>query len=181
MKTLAVASAAALAIALPGTAEAQTNHGNDMSAAQEQSARDTWPADRQSAYDGWPPEVQAYFWTLTPDEQKTWWKLNDQQRSQIVVLTPEDRARAWVVISGQLAESRQPGAVYGAERGQGARDITWVSNPVVQQIAADQAVYQSGQVPICKENEFDNCMNAWAAGKRGPGVERPLDHWPGDN
>ena len=33
--------------------------------------------------------------------------------------------------------------------------------------------------PICQKGQQDNCINAWEAGKRGRGVDRPLNYWPG--
>lgn len=179
MKLFAIVSAVALVAGLPGIAAAQTSPRDKPPAAHQQSARDNWPADRQRTYEVWPADVKAYFWTLTPDEQAGWWLLTDEQRSQIHTMTPQQRAQAWVVIKRQLADGRIASASNAAQRGQGAEVIAWVSNPVVQQIASNGAVYRDGKVPICDENEFDDCMNAWEAGKRGPGVERPLDYWPG--
>lgn len=34
--------------------------------------------------------------------------------------------------------------------------------------------------PVCTAERQDSCINPWAAGRRGPGVTRPLSYWPGE-
>ena len=55
-------------------------------------------------------------------------------------------------------------------------NMRFVSNAVVQNIPAPH----QGEYPVCESDADDNCINAWAAGRRGPGVDRPLEYWPGD-
>lgn len=183
MKSLAFASAAVLAAALPVTISAQMMPPGNAAASDQQSAYQTWPPERQRSYDAWPADVQSYFWTLNSREQAGWWLLTDDQRTQIYAMTPQQRAQAWTAITAQLASSPSSygnTAVNGDSRANSG-EIRWVSNAVVQPIANDENNYDGGKIPICEENEFDNCMNAWEAGLRGPGVERPLDYWPGEN
>jgi hypothetical protein len=182
MKSLALAGAAVLAVALPASTSAQSMPSDNAAASDQQSAYQTWPPERQRSYDAWPADVQSYFWTLTPREQAGWWLLTDDQRTRIHAMTPQQRAQAWNAISAQLASSRAGYGNTAANGGSRANsgEIRWVSNAVVQPIANDEDIYDGGKIPICEENEFDNCMNAWAAGLRGPGVERPLDYWPGE-
>ena len=59
-----------------------------------------------------------------------------------------------------------------------AGNIQYRSTERVQATPGDQGP-PTGEVPICSANEQDNCINAWEAGKRGPGVARPLTYWPG--
>ncbi|MBU2341927.1 MAG: hypothetical protein KKE77_11880 [Alphaproteobacteria bacterium] len=59
-----------------------------------------------------------------------------------------------------------------------AGNIQYRSTERVQATPGDQGP-PTGEVPICSSNEQDNCINAWEAGKRGPGVARPLTYWPG--
>lgn len=182
MRTLILASAALLAAGAPATASAQAMP-QDMSQAtmQQQAAYDGWPADRKQMYDAWPPEVRTYFWTLTPAQQNGWWLLNDDQRTRIYAMTPPQRVQAWNSIAAQLAGSNAGMMASSAGTMGSTGNMAWVSNPMIQPIAGDQAVYGVGVVPVCEEDQYDNCMNPWEAGVRGPSVERPLEYWPGES
>lgn len=189
MNKLILAGAAALAFAAPVAAQdmAVTSDGDVyvMTDAQ-QSAYDAWPPERQTIYTGWPNTYQTYYWTLTPDQQNGWWVLNDEQRAKVYAMTPQQRVAAWNSIAAQMnggpapAASATATAATNAAATASSMNPRFVSNEVVQSISPDQAATgPAGDVPICKKGQTDNCMNAWEAGKRGPGVTRPLDHWPG--
>lgn len=186
MKSYILAGAAALALALPAAAQdmAVTSDGTVYVLTDTQQAQfDTWPPDRRTAYEAWPATYQEYFWTLTPEQQSGWWVLTDDQRARVYAMTPEQRTQAWAAIASQMA-----GGTPNANASATARTATtaatmantagprFVSNAVVQNISADAP---PADPPICTPNQQDNCINAWEAGKRGPGVTRPLDHWPG--
>lgn len=191
MKTTILAGAAALALAITPSAMAQDTDPAMADPAMEvtltteqQTMYDAWPADRRTMYDDWDAEWQTYYWTLTPAQQTGWWALTDDQRTRVYAMTPEQRTAAWRSISAQMAGTT-PTAGAGATAGantmasgvmQSAR-INYVSNATVQSVPADQA--PSGDVPVCSAGQTDNCINAWEAGRRGAGVTRPLDHWPG--
>ncbi len=187
MNKLILAGAAALAFAVPAAAQdmAVTSDGDVyvMTDAQ-QSDYDAWPPERQTIYTGWPNTYQTYYWTLTPDQQKGWWVLNDEQRAKVYAMTPQQRVAAWNSIAAQMSGGPAPAASTTATAATTAAATAstmsprFVSNEVVQTTPGD-AGPATGDVPICSKGQTDNCMNAWEAGKRGPGVTRPLDHWPG--
>lgn len=187
MKTLILAGAAALAFAIPAAAQdmAMDANGNvyAMTAAQ-QSMYDGWPADRQTMYTGWPDTYKTYFWTLTPDQQNGWWVLTDDQRAKVYAMTPEQRTQAWTAIARQMSSMPSANAsttgmtASTAAMGASTMGPRFVSGEVVQSTPADSTP-ASGKLPICTPNQQDNCINAWEAGKRGKGVTRPLDYWPG--
>lgn len=200
MRTLLMAGAASLAVlalpaALPAqdtapTADAHTGAHAGMTA--EQRARyEAWPLERRTTFDSLDREEQDYFWTLTPERQDIWWTLTRDERAQIRGMDPENHARAWASIEQQAAVAaaaegeagvlaRTNGATTGAQAGMtsgaGAdvRGLRFESNEVVQRVAEAPSEY-----PICRGDIDDRCINAWEAGQRGPGVNRPLDHWPG--
>lgn len=111
MKRTLLAAAASLALAIPaGYAIAQdTTVATDAAGnvyvmtAPQKTVYDGWPADRRTAYDAWPNEAKTYYWTLTPAQVEGWWVLNDEQRVQIVGMTPEQRTAAWTSISAQMS------------------------------------------------------------------------------
>lgn len=176
MKNFILTGAAVLAFAtLPASAQAQSvSHEHGTMTDQQMGMYDSWPAERKAEYDRWPENVRVYFWSLDPDQQLGWWTLTNDQRARVYAMTPPQRIQAWAAINQQL---RQRNAMNASASASG--NMRWVSNPVVQPIAADQASYNGGDVPICGPNEYDNCMNAWEAGKRGPNVTKPLGYWPG--
>ena len=131
------------------------------------------PADRRVAYTQWPPEVQAYYWTLSPSDQEAWWALTDDQRVRLYAMNPDQRRQAWVSIRSQLAGNPATRTTAAATT---TGNVRWVSNAVVQNISADAP---PANPPICGPNMYDNCINAWEAGKRGPNVTKPLSYWPG--
>ncbi|MCT2559042.1 hypothetical protein N0B51_08615 [Tsuneonella sp. YG55] len=187
MNKLILAGAAALAFAIPAGAQdmAVTSDGEVyvMTDAQ-QTAYDAWPPERQTLYTGWPNTYQTYFWTLSPAQQDGWWVLTDDQRAKVYAMAPQQRVAAWNSIVAQMNGGPAPAASATAQAATTAAASAstagprFVSNAVVQTTPGD-AGPPTGDVPICKPNQQDNCINAWEAGKRGPGVTRPLAHWPG--
>ena len=181
MKKLIFAGAAALAMtATPALAD---NHMDGEATtyvltADQQTAYDGWPVVRQTTYTAWPPYVQEYYWTLTPDQSAGWWVLNDEQRVRIYEMTPEQRAQAWTAIAAQMSNASNTATTARAAASSATTGPRFVRSEVVQTTpAATNAT--DGELPICSSDEQDNCINAWEAGKRGPGVNRPLEYWPG--
>ena len=179
MKKLILAGAAAIAFAA-APAGAQTTMAVTPSGDvyvltdEQQTMYDAWPPERQTIYTAWPRDYQTYYWTLTPAQQNGWWVLTDDQRQKVYAMTPEQRTQAWVAIERQMAGMPASGTMQSASA---AGDMRWSSNAVVQNISADAP---PADPPICGPNMYDNCINAWEAGKRGPGVTRPLQTWPGE-
>lgn len=199
MRTIILSGAAALAlIAAPAVAQdtmtppASGTTGDSYSMSTDQRTMYYgWPDDRRTTYDAWPRAAQEYYWTLDDTQTQAWWILTDDQRVRIVQMTPEQRAAAWTSIAAQMNGAPAPAATTGMQQGtmqQGStamagqsRDMgqmQFVRGEVVQTTPADQQP-ASGEMPICTANQQDNCMNAWEAGKRGKGVNRPLEEWPG--
>ena len=184
MKTLMMAGAAALALTItPAMAQSQAPaHQHGSMTSQQMMDYESWPQDRQAQYDRWPEDQRNYYWTLTPDQQLGWWVLNDEQRQMLFSMPPEQRAQAWTSINEQMrtagaAQTTSPTRSAPMSGAATSGNVRFVSNGMVQQIPADQA--SPGEIPICGPNEYDNCMNAWEAGRRGPNVTKPLESWPG--
>lgn len=187
MRTIMLAGAAALALAVtPAIGQSQTGatHQHGAMTQEQMGTYDSWPPDRRTQYDSWPENYRSYFWTLTPEQQQGWWVLTDDQRTRLFSMNPEQRAQAWNSITAQMSGTPSASASTTAQTATAAARTAntagprWVSNEVVQSTPADSGP-PSGDLPICTPNQQDNCINAWEAGKRGPGVTRPLDHWPG--
>ncbi|MBU1605953.1 MAG: hypothetical protein KKD08_03975 [Alphaproteobacteria bacterium] len=155
----------------------------NMTPAQQQMFMN-WEDDQRIAYTRWPIEVQEYYWTLSDNQMRGWWVLNDEQRMRIVDMQPQQRAAAWTSIMNQMNGATPmpatPSATTTAPRTANTTvgNIQYRSTAVVQNTPGDQGP-PTGDVPICSPNEQDNCINAWEAGKRGPGVTKPLGYWPG--
>jgi hypothetical protein len=179
----AAASALALGLAVPAQATQQTGmqhsdmQHSEMTAAQK-AMYDSWPADRRMTYDNWPSGVQGYYFTLTPTQQNAFWMLNDEQRLQLYNLPANQRMAAWDgvlaqvnAMQGQTGTMNQPANRSTMTSG----NVRFVSNAVVQNAPPPH----QGEYPVCGRDQDDNCMNAWEAGRRGAGVPRPLEYWPG--
>ena len=186
MRNLILAGAAALAFtAAPAIAQdvAVDADGNVyvLTDAQ-QTMYDGWPADRQTAYDGWPDTVQEYYWTLTPVQTEGWWVLNDEQRVRIYEMTPEARAQAWTQIAAQMKPaatapaSATATAATTASTSTGAPAPKFVSREVTQTTPAGYKAASGEDMPVCKGDMQDGCINSWQKNKTGT---RPLDYWPG--
>lgn len=191
MKSLMIASAAALAFAtVPAAAGAQMQNNmsqpNAPMTAEQQRMYDALEADERMVYDRLPREQQQYYMTLNPQQQEAWFLLNDDQRMRLYSMEPTQRTAAWTSIMQQVnaASAGTPGMMQqntsAMNNSMTSGNIRFVSSTVAQPIVGDQAAYApSGEVPVCGANQYDNCMNAWEAGRRGPGVEKPLDYYPG--
>jgi type II secretory pathway pseudopilin PulG len=176
---LILAGAAVLAFAVPAVAQdmAVDAQGNVyVMTPVQQSAYDTWPPDRQTMYTGWPDTYKTYYWTLTPSQQTGWWALTDEQRAKVYAMTPDMRTTTWASIEKQMMNTPSASASMMAGASTAGATMQFVSNAMVQSVPTDAA---PANPPICKAGQQDNCINAWEAGKRGAGVNRPLDHWPG--
>lgn len=181
MRNLILAGAAALTFsAAPAMAQDMAQNMDagayNMTPMQQQMFMG-WEDEQRIAYTRWPVNVQEYYWTLNENQMRGWWVLNDEQRMRIVGMAPQQRAAAWTAVMNQMTgATTMPATTRTSTVTSG--NIQYRSNAVVQATPYDQGP-PVGDVPICSVNDYDNCINAWEAGKRGPGVTRPLGYWPG--
>ena len=140
----------------------------------------SWEDEKRIAYTRWPVNVQEYYWTLNEDQMRGWWVLNDEQRMRIIGMAPQQRAAAWTSVMNQMTGATAMPVTAATTRTATATsgNIDYRRMERVQATPNDQGP-PVGELPICTANQQDNCINAWEAGKRGPGVNRPLDYWPG--
>ena len=180
MKTLLMASMATLSMAFAPTAMAQSPSSTPGAPVTEQrSDYDSWPPERQRMYDAMDRDMQSYYWSLQPNEQAGWWALNNEQRARLHAMTPQQQAAAWNSINAQMAgmshmDNARANATYTTNAG-----IEYISKPVYQPGISPMAVMPS-DYPVCDSDRSDSCINPYAAGLRGPNVERPLPYWPGE-
>ena len=148
-----------------------------MMSSEERIMYDRLPADRRAAYDRFDQQTRDYYRTLRPEQTDMFFMLDDTQRSQMMALTPEQRDRAWTSMMQRQGNMAQGNMGQGnmAQGNMTQGNIRFTSNAVVQNAPAPH----QGEYPICETDMQDNCMNAWEAGRRGAGVSRPLDYWPG--
>lgn len=186
MKTLILASAAALAIAAPVVAQdavAVTASGDVYVLTDTQQVMyDSWPAERQTMYTAWPSTYQTYYWTLTEPQQAGWWMLTNDQRARVYAMTPEARVAAWTAIEGQMASMPSANASMTAQVATTAAATNsvvgaprMVSGEVLQTTPA--ATRANGEYPVCSKTVTDGCINPREAGKNYG--NRPLNYWPG--
>lgn len=162
----------------------------------------TWPADRQTMYEAWPNTYKTYYWTLAPEQQTGWWVLNDDQRARVYAMTPEQRTAAWASIATQM-DASATAATDTSMSGDTSMDadtsmsadtsmatsampasttstgnMQFVRREMTQPVAAntDTAALASGELPVCKPNQQDGCINGWEKNKTG---NKPLNYWPG--
>lgn len=157
--------------------------------AEQRSAFDAWEPDRQVMYFGWTDALRGYYWQLAPERQEAWWYLDDEQRISLFQLGEEQREVAWSSIMDQVrqingdqqastsasAGSHASASTHGAATSQG--NIRYEHKEMAQSTPAAQ---RPAEYPVCGGKVQDGCINPWAAGRRGPGVTRPLGHWPGE-
>lgn len=176
MRNLILASAAVLAFSVPAAAQdtdvAVDAEGNVYVLTDDQRVMyDAWPPENRVMYDAWPNDVKVYYWTLTPDQAEGWWVLNDEQRMRIYRMTPAQRAAAWTSIAAQMNGS----AAATTPVASASTNMRFVSNAMVQPIPGDSPPV-TGDLPVCKPNQQDGCINSWEKNKTGT---RPLSYWPG--
>lgn len=138
-----------------------------------------WPDNYRTSYWTWPGEYQDYYWTLEPEQQTAYWVLTNDQRAKMAAMTPAQRTAAWTSIQNQMAGTPATTTTTTstpANTGTMSGNVRYVSNEMVQATPAAR----SGEYPICNGDNDDSCINAWEAGKRGRGVNRPLGYWPGE-
>ncbi len=194
MKRTLLAAAASLALALPAgaafaqdTVVARDAAGNTVVLSAEQQADyDAWPADRRTSYDAWPNTYRTYYWTLAPEQQTGWWALTDEQRTRVYAMTPEQRTAAWASIASQMSASATPAGTDVSTTASADASMTttssgnmqFVRREMTQSVAAsaDTAALASGDLPVCKPNQQDGCINGWEKNKTG---NKPLSYWPG--
>lgn len=184
MRNLILAGAAALAFtAAPAIAQevAVDAEGNVYVLTDEQQVMyDGWPADRQTSYDGWPYEVQEYYWTLTPVQTQGWWVLTDDQRVRIYKMTPEARTQAWAQVASQMnagpAATTTAATATTAAASASTSAPRFVSKEVTQTTPSGYTAVSGDDVPVCKGDQQDGCINSWEKNKTG---NRPLEYWPG--
>lgn len=191
MNKAVLAAATALSmVAIP--AAAQVNHvedKRDMTEAEQtiydsldtdqRAAFDTYTPDQRVMYFGWNDALRGYYWSLDQEEQNAWWYLDDAQRATLFqIQSPEQREAAWDSVIAQVEDLEMQTAeadTAAYDDGESAA-IQYVSNAIVQSAPAPM----TGEYPVCASDADDSCINAWAAGERGPGVDRPLNYWPGE-
>ena len=185
MKAL-FAATAAIGLALSVPAMAQTVEITT----EQQAMYDGWPAENQATYDAWPAEAQTYYWTLDDAQADVWWNmLNDEQRVRIVGMTPEQRMAAWTSINNQVnaatnATAGTTGTANASTTAQATSpamsgNIQFKRSEMVQTLPASSAsssALVSGDLPVCKKDQQDGCINSWEKNKTGT---RPLNYWPG--
>ncbi|MFW2351254.1 hypothetical protein [Qipengyuania sp.] len=179
MRNIILAGAAALAFTtVPAAAQdmAVDAEGKVYAMSDDQQGMyDAWPADRQTAYDAWPDAVQEYYWTLTPMQVEGWWLLTDDQRVRIYEMTPEARAQAWTQVQAQVPNATAAAATTASASASTA-DPRFVSKEVTQTTPAAYKSASGDDLPVCKGDQQDGCINSWAKNKTG---NRPLEYWPG--
>lgn len=183
MRTFILAGAAALsfAVATPVIAQTMTT--------EQQTMYDGWTADKRAAYDAWPMDAKTYYWTLTPAQTEGWWVLTDDQRVRIVAMTPEQRTAAWTSITAQMngaapmatAADTSTTTSNTTMAGSGtmpAGNMQFVRKEMTQgnMMAASATTAEGTDLPVCKANQQDGCINSWEKNKTGT---KPLDRWPG--
>lgn len=179
MRNIILAGAAALAFTtVPAMAQdvAVDAEGNVYVMSDDQQGMyDAWPADRKAAYDAWPDGVQEYYWTLTPVQVEGWWLLTDDQRVRIYEMTPEARAQAWTQVQAQVPNATATAATTAAASAS-TTGPRFVSKEVTQTTPAAYKAASGEDLPVCKGDQQDGCINSWAKNKTG---NRPLEYWPG--
>ncbi len=191
-KVILGAATALSMISVPALADHHNGDHMEMTAAQQmmydeldaadQAEFDSYEMEQKTTYFSWNDNLRTYYWTLNDDQQEAWWYLNDNQRSQVYQIPAEQRSAAWNSILTQVAQmegtmpASQQASSNSAMSSNSNGSMRFVSNAVVQNIPAPH----QGEYPVCESDADDNCINAWATGRRGPGVDRPLEYWPGD-
>lgn len=177
---LAAAAALSFAIAAPAIAQTMTT--------EQQAMYDGWTAENRATYDAWPMEAKTYYWTLTPEQTEGWWVLTNEQRVRIVGMTPEQRTAAWTSIMAQMnGASAMPATTNAGMNntttmaGAGTMsngNIQFVRKEMAQgnMMASSATTAEGADLPVCKANQQDGCINSWEKNKTGT---RPLDRWPG--
>ena len=164
-------SAAQTASAMPMTAP--------MLSASQQTDFDTWSPDQRTSYGAWPANYQSYYWTLTPNQMHGWWRLNDEQRGQIMGLTPTQQTSAWTSIEAQLAgqpAGASQAAAAGSNDPMGATSsdpmaasdpmasatpatTTYAAGPSNGAMTAPPAEAMNKVYPTCTRKLRDSCRN----------------------
>lgn len=192
MKTLLVAGTVALAsLTAPLAAQDAVAVGTTgtvyVLTAEQEAMVASWPAERVTMYKAWPNTLQEYYWTLDTPRQDGWWALTDEQRAQVYAMTPEQRDAAWASIVAQMTASATPApaasdtAVVATTAAAVAPSGTpqFVAKEVVQTAPASAtatANVDGKDLPVCKADQQDGCINSWEKNKTG---NRPLNYWPG--
>ncbi len=190
-KTILAAATALSMVSVPAMADHhQGESAYDMSPQQQamydeldadqRALFDTYTPDQQTLYFGWNDALRGYYWSLNEQQQDAWWYLDDEQRVTLFQMqAPERREATWNAIIAQVdeLEARDASSQQAYSASEDSRDMRFVSNAVVQDVPAPH----QGEYPVCESDADDNCINAWAAGQRGPGVDPPLDYWPGES
>lgn len=190
MRKMMLATATALSmVAVPAMADPQDHHHHlteaersayEAMTAGQRSVFDAFDADRKTIYFSWPADVQNYYWTLDEKRQDTWWYLTDEQRVSLFEMDEDARADRWNAYVAKVDAVQANGETFAYTTSTGTPDTqrAFVSQPMVQDISIAQ---HDGEYPVCRSDLDDHCINAWAAGMRGPNVDRPLDYWPGES
>ena len=135
-----------------------------------------------------PPEQRAQAWTSIQQQVAAMNQQNaaGQQSGSSAMETGSMASQDAMAQQGSMAATGNTGQ-QGAMAGQGTMNqqamtsgnIRFVASERVQATPMD-AGPPTGDVPVCRAGQTDNCMNAWEAGRRGPSVAKPLGYYPGE-
>lgn len=157
MRKMLLATATALTMAaVPAAAQVNSVEDKRDMSAEQQAIYDAFTPEQRVVFDTYSPEYQTVYYSWDPMLRDYYWTITPEEQLAFYSLTPEERYALSYGTSG----------------------MTYQSTPVVQTLAATS---HSGEYPVCTGDNDDHCINAWAAGKRGPGVDRPLGYWPGES
>ncbi|MBX7500008.1 hypothetical protein K3181_00955 [Qipengyuania sp. YG27] len=90
-------------------------------------------------------------------------------------MTPEARAQAWTQVQAQVPNATATAATTAAASASTAGP-RFVSKEVTQTTPASYKAASGDDLPVCKGDQQDGCINSWAKNKTG---NRPLEYWPG--
>ena len=178
MKRTLLAAAAALTFVTATPVLAQMTMTTEQ-----QTMYDGWTAENRATYDAWPMEAKTYYWSLTPEQTKGWWVLNDEQRVRIVGMTPEQRSAAWTSIMAQMngtdtMASTTSNTTMAGPSTMASGNVQFVRKEMAQgnMMASSATTAEGADLPVCKANQQDGCINSWEKNKTGT---KPLGYWPG--
>lgn len=165
--------------------------------AERRAMYDAWPETYKSYFWTLSPDQMRGWWILTDDQRARVYAMAPEQRvaawSTIIAQmngapAPGASAEASTAASTSgsadnsmasgSSSASMPGMSSGSMGTMASGQVQFVRKEVAQPVAgsADSAALQSGDLPVCKPNQQDGCINGWEKNRKG---NKPLDHWPG--
>ena len=169
--------------------------------ADRRTAYDAWPGTYQTYYWSLTPEQQAGWWVLndeqrgrvyamTPAQRTAAWASISQQMAAQSTATPAttqgsgtmsgqtDMATTTTTTTTTTGTMQSDTGMAASSGAMSSGNIQFVRREMVQtaEANADAAALASGDLPVCKKNQQDGCINSWEKNRTGT---RPLDRWPG--